>query len=41
MDSGSEPGLAAGERPGVEDGGWAASIESCAVGSAIAAVVRE
>lgn len=44
-DGGSEPGLAAGERPGVGD---ASAVAACVVaaafdatGSAIAAVVRE
>lgn len=45
MDGGSEPGLAAGERPSVGDAAaTAASVvaaASDATGSAIAAVVRE
>lgn len=45
MDGGSEPGLTAGDRPGVgDDAAIAASVvaaASDATGSAIAAVVRE
>lgn len=46
MDGGSEPGLAAGERPGVWDDAAAAApsavaAASAARGSAMAAVVRE
>lgn len=45
MDGGSEPGLAAGDRPGFEDAvAIAAPVEAAAsdaTGSAIAAVVRE
>lgn len=40
MDGGSEPGLAAGERPGLGDAA-AAAAASDATGSAIAAVIRE
>lgn len=39
VEGGSEPGLAAGERPGVGDA--AVAVSSVAPGSAIAAVVKE